>query len=184
MKQLSVFVLLAVLLYQLVGAYPVALWRQHEFRQAAEGKRRAALPDAALVRVAVAGPAQAKELAWHEAGEFSYRGHLFDVVRQQVRADSTIYFCWPDRGEEHLLAGLAEHVRAFAHPDAGTRKSAQKMLDYLAKLYVLPAAESPRLTFRVFAGRPLYGSFVAVPCSRPATAPFAPPRVLGQLPIL
>ena len=171
--------LLAVFLYQLVGAYPVALWRQHEFRQVAETKRRTALPDAALVRIAVAAPAQAKELAWHEEQEFSYQGHLFDVVRQQTRADSTIYFCWPDQGEEHLLAGLAEHVREFAHPDAGTRKSAQKMLDYLAKLYVLPAAESPRVTFWGGARRPIYRTFVAMPCSRPATAPFAPPRLRG-----
>ncbi|GAB3741871.1 hypothetical protein GCM10027594_21440 [Hymenobacter agri] len=179
MKQLSVFVLLAVFLYQLVGVYPVALWRQHEFRRVAESKRRAALPDAALVRVAVAGPAQVTELAWHEEHEFSYRGHLFDVVRQQVRADSTIYFCWPDKGEEHLLAGLAEHVREFAHPDAGTRKSAQKMLDYLAKLYVLPAAEGLQAIFWSNAGRPVYRAFAVVPCSRPATAPFAPPRGRG-----
>jgi hypothetical protein len=179
LKQLSVFVLLAVFLYNLVGAYPVALWRQHEFRRVAEAQRRAGLPDAALMRVAVAQHATPAGLVWHEAQEFSYRGQRFDVVRHYTRADSTVYLCWPDPGEAHLLVTLAEHVREFAQPDAGTRKSAQKMLDYLAKLYVLPAAEGPRLAFRFFVGRPLYGSFVAVTCSRPATVPFAPPRLLG-----
>ncbi|MCI1186781.1 hypothetical protein MON38_05075 [Hymenobacter sp. DH14] len=176
MKQLSVFALLAVFLYNLVGVYPVALWRQHEFRRVAEARRRAALPDRALVRVAVAQHAEATDLVWHEAGEFSYRGHLFDVVRQHARPDSTIYFCWPDRGEEHLLASLAEHVREFAQPDAGTRKSAQKVLDYLAKLYLLPAAETPASTRALTRAQRLYPEYTAVPCSRPLSAPFAPPR--------
>jgi hypothetical protein len=177
LKQLSVFVLLAVFLYNLVGVYPVARWQQHEFRKVAETRRRAGLPDAALVRVAVAQHAQPAALVWHEAQEFSYRGQLFDVVRQHARPDSTIYFCWPDRGEEHLLANLAEHVREFAQPDAGTRKSAQKALDYLAKLYLLPAAEGvlPVLAGRTTARR-LYPHYTAVPCSRPPSAPFAPPR--------
>lgn len=42
LQQLSVFELLSVFLYHLAGLYPVALWRQHEFRQAAEVRRRAA----------------------------------------------------------------------------------------------------------------------------------------------
>ena len=168
--------LLAVFLYNLVGAYPVALWRQHEFRRVAEAQRRAGLPDAALVRVAVARHAKPAALVWHEAGEFSYRGRLFDVVRQHPRADSTVYLCWPDRGEEHLLAKLTEHVREFAHPDAGTRKSAQKVLDYLAKLYLLPVSASlPLPTIRLSGGQ-AFCIYKAVPCTRPPSAPFAPPR--------
>lgn len=176
MKQLSILILLAVFLYHLVGVYPVALWEQYAFRQAAEAQRRAGLPDAALVRVAVAQHVASPNLVWHEAQEFSYRGQLFDVVRQHARPDSTIYFCWPDRGEERLLASLAEHVREFAQPDAGTRKSAQKALDYLAKLYLLPAAESycpaPGLTWSTR----LYPPYTAVPCSRALSVPFAPPQ--------
>lgn len=169
--------LLAVFLYNLVGVYPVALWRQHAFRQAAEARRRAALPDRALVRVAVAQHAASPALVWHEAQEFSYRGQLFDVVRQHARADSTIYFCWPDRGEEHLLASLAEHVREFAQPDAGTRKSAQKALDYLAKLYLLPAAADSSAPFRLALASRHYPEYAPVLCSRPPSAPFAPPQL-------
>ena len=177
MKQLAVFVLLAVFFYNLVGAYPVALWRQHELRQAAESKRRAALPDRALVRVAVARQAATRpKLVWHEAQEFSYRGQLFDVVRQHARPDSIIYFCWPDREEAHLLASLAEHVREFAQPDAGTRKSAQKALDYLAKLYLLPAAEShPAALARTAIGR-RYPQYTFGLRSRARSEPYAPPQ--------
>lgn len=170
--------LLAVFLYNLVGAYPVALWRQYECRRVAETQRRAGLPDAALVRVAVAKHAESTALVWHEAEEFSYRGQLFDVVRQYARPDSTIYFCWPDRGEERLLANLAEHVREFAQPDAGTRKSAQKVLDYLAKLYVLPAAEASTTAAGRTVARRRYPKFAVMPCSRPRSAPFAPPQPL------
>lgn len=177
MKQLSVFVLLAVFFYNLVGVYPVALWRQHAFRQAAEARRRAALPDRALVRVAVAQHAASPTLVWHEAQEFSYRGQLFDVVRQHARADSTVYFCWPDQGEEHLLASLAEHVREFAQPDTGTRKSAQKALDYLAKLYLLPTAADSPAPFRLAMASRHYPEYTPVPCSRPPSVPFAPPQL-------
>lgn len=177
MKQLSVFALLAVFLYQLVGVYPVALWRQHEFRKVAENQRRAGLPDAALVRVAVARHAEPAVLVWHEAQEFSYRGQLFDVVRQHAGPDSTIYFCWPDRGEEHLLASLTKHVREFTHPDAGTRKSARKALAYLAKLYLVPTGEAgPPVVAGRTAARRLYPRYTARPCSRPPSAPFAPPK--------
>jgi hypothetical protein len=183
LKQLSVFILLAVFLYHLVGVYPVALWQQHAFRQVAESQRRAALPDQALVRVAVAQHPASADLVWHEAQEFSYRGQLFDVVRQHAWPDSTIYFCWPDRGEEHLLTSLVEHVREFAQPDAGTRKSAQKALDYLAKLYLLPAAESYCPAFLRSAARPRYPAYAAKSYSRAPSAPFAPPQ-RGYLPIV
>ena len=169
--------LLAVFLYNLVGVYPVALWRQHTFRRVAEAQRRRALPDRLLTRVAVARQAKSTDLVWHEAEEFSYRGHLFDVVRQHTWADSTIYLCWPDRGEEQLLASLVEHVREFAQPDAGTRKAAQKALNYLAKLYLLPSAEALPAAFARTAGGQLHPAYAAVPCSRPLSAPFAPPQL-------
>lgn len=169
--------LLAVFLYNLVGVYPVALWRQHEFRQAAEAQRRMGLPDEALVRIVVANKVKSTDLVWQEAQEFSYHGQLFDVVRQHARADSTIYCCWPDRGEEHLLASLAEHVREFAQPDAGTRKSAQKVMDYLAKLYLLPAAADSTATFWPTIASRHYPEYTPVPCSRPPSAPFAPPQL-------
>lgn len=177
LKHFCAFVLLAVFLYHLVGVYPVAVWQQQQFRREAEVRRRASLPAAALVRIAVARqPTRATGLVWHESDEFSYRGRLFDVVRQQTGRDSTIYLCWPDRGEEQLLASLAQHVREYAHPNAETRKSAKKAFDFLFKFhFLLPASPRPPSVVSRFL-KPRYPAYVAVPCRRPNTPPFAPPR--------
>ena len=180
MKHLPVFLLLAVLLYNLVGVYPVAVWRQHEFRREAEARRHAALPAAALVRIAVGREsAQARELVWHESNEFSLRGHLFDVVRQDARRDSVVYLCWPDQGEETLLANLGEHVREYAHPDNSTRKSAKKLFDYLSKVQFLLPADEPGLNPRPVGARPAYPVYGAGLRNYCPAAPFAPPRLLA-----
>ncbi|MBO0359539.1 hypothetical protein J0X19_16385 [Hymenobacter sp. BT186] len=142
MKHLAAFLLLAVFLYNLVGVYPVAMWQQHQLRREAERMRHAALPDEALVRIVVARqPEKAAPLIhWQEEHEFSYRGQLYDVVRQRATPDSVTYFCWHDHDEEKLLAGLTKHVREYAHPAAGARKSAKKAFSFLFKLtYLVPA---------------------------------------------
>lgn len=143
LKHLTTFSLLVVFLYNLVGVYPVAMWQQHQLRREAERMRRANLPDEALVHIVVARqPApNAPQVQWHEEHEFSYRGQLYDVVRQRTTADSVTYFCWHDHDEEKLLAGLTKHVREYAHPAAGARKSAKKAFSYWFKInYLAPAS--------------------------------------------
>jgi hypothetical protein len=173
-KHLCTIFLLTIFLYQLVGVYPVAMWQQHELRRGAEKRRRAALPDAALVRITV-GRTDAGALRWQEKHEFSYRGRLYDVVRQRATRDSTTYLCWHDQGEEKLLAALTKHVREYAYPTAGARKSAKKALDYLSKLTFLPPADSPALVFTPAASRLRYQPYAAPLQTLPAPAPFTPP---------
>jgi hypothetical protein len=177
LKHLGVFLLLTVFLYNLVGVYPVAMWQQHELRRTAEKLRRSSLPDAALVRITVARhPVGAAPLQWHEPHEFSYRGQRYDIVRQRATPDSVAYFCWHDRGEEKLLAGLAKHLREYAHPEAGARKSAKKAFSDLSKLsFLLPTTRlSGSPTARVV--KPKYAFYAAALSSLPAEVPFAPPR--------
>ncbi|WP_022822980.1 hypothetical protein [Hymenobacter norwichensis] len=161
MKHFTTFLLLAVFLYNLVGVYPVAMWQQHQLRCEAERMRRANLPDEALVRIVVARqPAQNKhQVQWHEEHEFSYRGQLYDVVRQRVTPDSVTYFCWHDHDEEKLLAGLNKHVREYAYPAAGARKSAKKAFSYWFKInYLVPASNVLPMAIAV-ASQPTYPEY-------------------------
>ena len=135
------------------------------------------LPAAALVRIAVARrPTQETGLVWHEQDEFSYRGRLFDVVRQHSGRDSITYLCWPDQGEERLLASVAEHVRDYAHPNAETRKSAKKAFDFLFKLPFLPPGPYPVFGLVGRRSAPHYPPFAARWGRRAGAAPFIPPR--------
>lgn len=177
MKHFTTFLLLTVFLYNLVGVYPVTMWQQHQLRREAERIRRAALPDEALVRIVVARQPGEKgpRVQWQEEHEFSYGGQLYDVVRQRATADSVTYFCWHDHNEEKLLAGLTKHVREYAHPAAGARKSAKKALGFLFKLnYLLPAHDS-LLAIAGVASPPVYPEYTVPLPVADAPVPFPPP---------
>jgi len=177
LKHLAAFFLLAVFLYHLVGVYPAALWQQHTLRRAAEARRHAALPDRALVRISVSRAAQAvPAVVWHETEEFTYRGQLYDVVRQRVTPDSVTYFCWPDHEEEQLLAQVAAQIRELVHPDASTHKSAKKVFDYLAKLVFLVPEARPALCPLGHTARLSYPTLTEALCYAPQEVPVGPPR--------
>lgn len=167
--------LLSLFLYNLVGFYPAYTWRQHQFRKQAERQRRIQLPDQALVRIQVARLGRA-ELHWQESHEFRWRGQLYDVVRQHATADSITYFCWHDRGEEKLLAGLQKHVQELTRPGPDAGKAAKKLLEHLFKLAFLaqPSPEQEIAFRRVRRPLPLARQLPAI--SRPAAVVQPPPE--------
>ncbi len=75
------------------------------------------------------------QLRWEHAGEFEFRGEMYDIVEQTQLGDSIYYWCWWDYEEtqlnlklQSLLAGVLDH-----NPD---RKAVSKRLtDFFQKLF-------------------------------------------------
>ena len=57
----------------------------------------------------------------HE-GEFRYEGKMYDIVRRELRGDTTVYYCVNDVQEEKLFADLDEQIRS-ALPSSTAAKS-------------------------------------------------------------
>ena len=70
------------------------------------------------------------------AREFRYKGIMYDVVKQENRQDTTLYWCIRDKQETALFAGLDDMVnRAMRNSPA--QQAAEEMLDqFLDSLYL------------------------------------------------
>lgn len=74
-------------------------------------------------------------------GEFRYRGRMYDIVRKDIRGDTTVYYCINDIEEEQLFARLDDHVRShLPNSAAAGNTSARSALKLVVRQAIPPVA--------------------------------------------
>ncbi len=120
MKKLLTILLLLPLFYTQLGYYGQFILLQWQMKEAAREAWIMELPDAAFLKVSLAEVNATGK--WEEAGkECWYKGHLYDVIRQQSAGNDTFLYCMDDESEERLIHQSEQVTRANQdHPDKKT----------------------------------------------------------------
>ena len=104
MKKTIPLLLIVLLLFNAGGGYLLFWLNQSVIRLKAAGDIEKNAPERELVLIAF--PLKHEQgLTWERPGkEFTYRGHLYDVVKIVTRGNMKYYHCFNDTREKRLIA--------------------------------------------------------------------------------
>ncbi|MGB4847299.1 MAG: hypothetical protein WBP41_05235 [Saprospiraceae bacterium] len=90
---------------------------------------------------------ESDQLIWlKDNQEFSYKGHMYDVVCTDVRNDTMIYHCINDKKEESLINEIANNDN---HPFPGQHQDSRIVLQFfkiISEIVIAPSATSALVT--------------------------------------
>lgn len=89
----------------------------------------------------------ADQLIWLDDNlEFSYQGHMYDLVCTDVRNDTIIYHCINDKTEESLIHEIANNDN---HPFPGQHQDSRIVLQFfkiISEIVIEPSANANKVT--------------------------------------
>lgn len=75
-------------------------------------------------------------LRWEHAGEFEYRGQMYDIIKKESTDDSLFVWCFWDQEETRLNQELAELFREGQHTDSQKEATKDKLQDFYKSLFI------------------------------------------------
>ncbi len=141
MRQLTGIGLFVLFAFLMVGIYPMQWALRHMARREARamirarGNRMEGLVSFTFhtSRGEVTDPA----FAWEEEDEFTFHGHLYDVVDQHVDGDRITFHCLPD-AEEDGLTHFARLLDPFRHRHRSSPVGSHAFIKLIADLFLTP----------------------------------------------
>lgn len=138
--------LLGLLLLQLQGPWIIFKLQQQAIRSQIKQQLKTGVPAEDLVTLRIAR-------AWEEkgndrfqrihAGEFRFDGEMYDIVRTEVRGDTTYYTCIHDVRESGLFARLDEMTAESLQEPAMAGKR-NRIIEWLSLEYCASGITVPR----------------------------------------
>lgn len=79
--------------------------------------------------------AEKKLLNWHHSKEFEYREEMYDIVKTQVKDDTTFYWCWWDQKETELSRQLDELVAIALGNNSKRQENQSRLIIFFKSLF-------------------------------------------------
>jgi len=76
-----------------------------------------------------------KKLKWKHSKEFGYQGQMYDIVKKEIKGDTTYYWCWWDSKETKLSKKLDNILDYVMGNDMQKRESQKRLAKYYKSLY-------------------------------------------------
>lgn len=140
MKKTITILLLAVLLFNMVGFYFVFMAQRDSIRSEIKHRIKQGIAEQDL-HLFTFTTAQLQDIAWERAGkEFKLLSQMYDVVRAETNGDTTYYWCVNDTEESILFAQLDELVKQeLGDQDENHNRRSKKSSKQIKSLkYTLP----------------------------------------------
>lgn len=140
MKQLTAIGLLGLLLFNMLGHYPVYIGMQWQARQDME--QRLDFEDACglelfQLKIPINLPYWQNMKDYERAkGRFEHNGEYYTLFKQKVQDDTLFLVCVKDHRQKQLLQKLSEIVQLTFSDATGTHQKASKFLESLTKDYL------------------------------------------------
>lgn len=123
---------------------------RHEIKERIE----ASAPEASLVLVKIAKDNPPKNFQFTEAGrEFRYKGQMYDIVRQEVKNDSILYYCIHDIRESQLYAKVEQQLQDEFSTSPQHQTKHRELIKKIPDFY-LPSIHSIFLGFTCYTQQP------------------------------
>jgi c-di-AMP phosphodiesterase-like protein len=136
LKPTIVYILLALLAYQLAGSMVTNYLQIEAVRKEVKSKLKSTVPPNELTVIQL-NNSESNALTWVRANkEFIYKGKMYDVVSKSIYANSIRYVCITDTQEEALFKHLDDLVNMSSHAKKSVLKL-QNASEYLSINYSL-----------------------------------------------
>jgi len=98
-------------------------------------RTKQSIPNSQLISISISAD-YAKDLAWTEDGEFTYKGEMYDVVRSEKGINNAVtYYCLDDAKEGALLANLSSHLDNNVFGNKTSGKHSNDLLKIFSQTY-------------------------------------------------
>jgi hypothetical protein len=135
-KPTVVYILLALLGYQLAGSMVTNYLQIEAVRKEVKSKLKCTVPPNELTVIQLKN-SELHVLTWVRVHkEFIYKGKMYDVVSKSIHANSVRYVCITDTQEEALFKHLDDLVNMSSHAKKNVLK-VQNAYEYLSITYSL-----------------------------------------------
>lgn len=136
MRQIIGLFLLSVFIFNLTGVMLVFKIQQMSIKQEIQNQLKREISEDKL-HVLTLSAAEVSVLNWEEENEFTYKGKMYDVVKKELLADSSIrYYCIDDQQETELFSELNDLIKKNTDSDNPISQAAKKLLKFLSLLYI------------------------------------------------
>lgn len=140
MRQLTAIGLLALLLFNMLGHYPVYMGMQWNARQDMEQRldnQDVEGQELFEVKIPINLPYWQNMTAYERVdGRFEHNGEFYTLFKQKVQNDTLHLVCVKDHGQKELFQKLTEVVQLTFGDSSGTHQKAAKFLENLIKDYL------------------------------------------------
>lgn len=110
---------------------------QSDIHQAIENRIAASDFEKGLVTIKIATKNIPDNFTWVEAHEFRYKGEMYDIVKQEVRNDTTYYTCIHDVRETALYANMEQQIQDEFSTNPERQKQQTDLLQKIPKFYFI-----------------------------------------------
>lgn len=118
------------------GQYLIFIIIRSDIRQAIEEKIEANVPIEDLVLIKIANSNCPKDFQFTEEGrEFRYHSEMYDIVYQEMKGDTTYYYCIHDVRETKLYADLNHQIHQEYTTNPIHHKKQVELLKKLPEVY-------------------------------------------------
>lgn len=82
------------------------------------------------------------QLEWEHSKEFKYNEFMYDIISEEIKPDSVIYWCWLDYEETQLEKSLKKLVAEASGKNTDNTHSKNLIKNLLQKVFILQDEQS------------------------------------------
>ncbi len=82
-----------------------------------------------------------EKLKWEHSKEFEFNGNMYDVVDNEIKGDTTIYWCWLDDEETKLNKQLSELVSRALGNNPKNKENQKRLNNFFNSLFYSESKE-------------------------------------------
>lgn len=130
--------LLCLILLPSGSGYLFFKTRQYQIRRQIRHQIRKGLPESELTLLKIPKTLEENpgtEFKRFHAGEFRYRGKMYDIVRKEVYPDTTYYWCVEDVQETRLMQVYEDLIRNTIAADSASKQHQEKNIRFCKSLF-------------------------------------------------
>ncbi len=142
-----------------VGEYLVVNAVQWDMRREVKARIQAGVSAHELAMVKISKNNPPRDFARRNAREIKYQGKMYDIVKQEERSDSIIYYCLFDERETALYANIEQQIRDELAHNPQRQQQEKELLQKIPKFFFLHT-NPDSFGFRCYSRKPMSQQFL------------------------
>lgn len=117
MKKLGAYFLVLILIASTIEGGALLSIKKGQIHQRVTHELKHKHKHKDLVQLIISKGEQYRQLIWHKAHEFEYKGQMYDIVDQNETKDSYLFTCYADKEESKIVQLIKKESQRKQHPE-------------------------------------------------------------------